>query len=155
MAFFPSAAYKLPLCPAPREPGGHAMERKLLQIAFAIAGLVLVGFGLAGVFFGANFADLSGNVTMDSYFRFLKGMLLGIGLIYWSSIPEIERNGERILLVTFIRVLGAVPRLLAVIGHGEPTIGILVGLAGELIFAPLLWLWHSHVARVAQRGALT
>jgi Domain of unknown function (DUF4345) len=127
------------------------MERKLLQIAFAIAGLVLVGFGLAGVFFGANFADLSGNVVMDSYFRFLKGMLLGIGLVYWSSIPDIERHGERVALVTFILVLGAVPRLMA----GVPTIGILVGLAGELIFAPLLWLWHRHVAGVAQRSALT
>jgi hypothetical protein len=131
------------------------MERKLLQIVFTIAGLVLVGFGLAGVFFGADFADLSGNMVMDSYVRFLKGMLLGIGLVYWSSIPDIERHGERVSLVTFILVLGAVPRLLAVIGHGVPTIGILISLAGELIFAPLLWLWHRHVAAVAQRSALT
>jgi len=134
---------------------GHAMERKLLQIAFALAGLVLIGFGLAGVFFGAGFVDLSRNVEMDSYFRFLKGVLLGIGLIYWSSIPQIERHGERISLVTFILVLGAVPRLIAVIGHGVPTIGILISLAGELIVAPLLWLWHQHVTGVAQRGALT
>ena len=131
------------------------MERKLLQIAFALAGLVLIGFGLAGVFFGAGFVDLSRNVEMDSYFRFLKGVLLGIGLIYWSSIPQIERHGERISLVTFILVLGAVPRLIAVIGHGVPTIGILISLAGELIVAPLLWLWHQHVTGVAQRGALT
>jgi hypothetical protein len=131
------------------------MERKLLQIAFAFAGLALVGFGLAGVFFGANFMDLTGNVIMDSYIRFLKGMLVAIGLIYWSSIPDIERHGERISLVTFILVLGAVPRLMAVIGHGVPTIGILVGLGGELIAAPLLWLWQRHVARVAQRRALT
>ena len=41
------------------------MERKLLQIAIAFAGLVLVGFGFAGVFFGANFLDLSSNVVMD------------------------------------------------------------------------------------------
>jgi hypothetical protein len=131
------------------------MERKLLQAAFALAGLVLVGFGLAGVFFGANFLDLSGNVVMDSYIRFLKGMLLAIGLVYWSAIPDIERHGERIALVTFILVLGAVPRLIAVIGHGVPTIGILVSLAGELIAAPLLWLWQRRVAGVAQRGALT
>jgi hypothetical protein len=131
------------------------MERKLLQIAFAFAGLVLVAFGLAGVFFGANFLDLSGNVVMDSYIRFLKGMLLAIGLIYWSSIPDIERHGERIALVTFILVLGAVPRLMAVIGHGVPTIGILVSLTGELIVAPLLWLWQRHVAGVALRCALT
>jgi len=131
------------------------MERKLLQIAFALAGLTLVGFGLAGVFFGAAFMDLSGDVVMDSYIRFLKGMLLAIGLVYWSSIPDIERHGERISLLTFILVLGAVPRLMAVIGHGVPTIGILVGLVGELIFAPLLWFWQRHVARVAQRGVLT
>lgn len=131
------------------------MERKLLQVAFALAGLVLVGFGLAGVVFGAAFMDLSGNVVMDSYIRFLKGMLLAIGLVYWSSVPDIERRSERISLVTFILVLGAVPRLMAVIGHGVPTIGILIGLAGELIFAPLLWLWQGRVARVAQRGALT
>jgi len=131
------------------------MERKLLQIAFALAGLALIGFGLAGVFFGASFMDLSGNVVMDSYIRFLKGMLLALGLIYWSSIPDIERHGERISLITFVLVLGAVPRLMAVIGHGVPTIGILIGLAGELIVAPLLWLWQRRVIRAAQRGALT
>jgi hypothetical protein len=131
------------------------MERKLLQIAFACAGLALVGFGVAGVIFGANFMDLTGNVVMDSYIRFLKGMLLAIGLIYWSAIPDIDRHGERISLVTFILVLGAVPRLMAVIGHGVPTIGILVGLGGELIAAPLLWLWQRHIASVALRRALT
>ena len=131
------------------------MERKLLQIAFASAGLVLVGFGLAGVFFGATFMDLSGNVVMDSYIRFLKGTLLAIGLVYWSSIPDIERHGERISLITFILVLGAVPRLMAVIGHGVPTIGIIISLIGELIVAPLLCLWQRHVARVALRSVLT
>lgn len=131
------------------------MERKLLQFAFALAGLVLVVFGLAGVFFGASFMELSGNVMMDSYIRFLKGMLLAIGLIYWWSVPDIERHGERIAIVTFILVLGAVPRLIAVIGHGVPTIGILVGLTGELIVAPLLWFWQRHVARTAQRNAPT
>src|SRR5260370_32606673 len=34
---------------------GRAMERKLLQIAFALPGFLLVPFGLAGVFFRANF----------------------------------------------------------------------------------------------------
>jgi|GraSoi2013_115cm_1033766.scaffolds.fasta_scaffold465439_2 hypothetical protein len=32
------------------------MERKLLQIAFVLAGLVLGGFGLAGVLFGVSSA---------------------------------------------------------------------------------------------------
>src|SRR5712692_8065816 len=104
------------------------MERKLLQIAVAAAGLAGVCLGLTGVLFGTMYADLSGNVVMDSYIRFLKGMLLAIGLIYWSSIPDVEHHGERIALVTFILVLGAVPRLMAVISHGVPTIGIVVSL---------------------------
>ena len=131
------------------------MERTLLQIAVAVAGLAGVGLGLTGVVFGTLDADLTGDVVLDSYVRFLKGMLLAIGLVYWWSIPDIERHGERISLVTFILVLGAVPRLMTVIGHGVPTIGIMIGLAGGLIFAPLLWFWQRRVALVAQRSALT
>jgi hypothetical protein len=34
-------------------------------------------------------------------------------------------------------------------------VGLMIDLAGELIFAPLLWLWQRHVARVALRRALS
>jgi hypothetical protein len=46
-------------------------------------------------------------------------------------------------------------RLLAVVSHGVPTMGILFGLAGQLIVVPLLWLWQRHVASVAKRTAIT
>ena len=101
------------------------MERKLLQIAVAFAGLVGVGFGLAGVVFGTAFVDIFDDGAIDSSVRFFKGMLLAIGLIYWSCIPDIERRGERMSLVTFILVCGAASRLMAVIGHGVATLGIL------------------------------
>jgi Domain of unknown function (DUF4345) len=131
------------------------MERKLLQIAVAAAGLAGVCLGLTGVLFGTMHADLSGDVVMDSYVRFLKGMLLAIGLIYWSCIRQIEQRGNRISLVTLILVFGTLSRLLSVIGHGVPTVGIMCNLIVGLIFVPLLWLWQRHVARVAQQGAVT
>jgi hypothetical protein len=131
------------------------MERKLLQIAVAIAGLAGVGLGLTGVLFGTLYADLSGDVVLDSYVRFLKGALLAIGLIYWSCIPQIEHRGDRISLVTFILVFGTLSRLLSVVGHGVPTVGIMSNLVAGLIFVPLLWLWQRHVARVAQHDAVT
>ena len=56
------------------------MERTLLQIAVAVAGLAGVGLGLTGVVFGTLDADLSGDVVLDSYVRFLKGMLLAMHL---------------------------------------------------------------------------
>jgi hypothetical protein len=131
------------------------MQRKLLQIAVAIAGLAGVGVGLTGVLFGTMYADLSGDVVLDSYVRFLKGVLLAIGLIYWSCIPQIERRGERIALVTFILVFGTLSRLLTVIGHGVPTLGLIGNLVTGLILVPLLWLWQRHVAHAAQRAILT
>jgi hypothetical protein len=131
------------------------MERTLLQIAVAVAGLAGVSLGLVGVVFGTLYADLSGDVVLDSYVRFLKGMLLAIGLIYWSCIPRIDRCGDRISLVTFILVAGTLARLMSVIGHGVPTVGIMSNVIAGLIFVPLLWLWQRRVARVAQRGAVT
>jgi hypothetical protein len=131
------------------------MERTLLQIAVAVAGLAGVGLGLTGVVFGTLYADLSGDVVLDSYVRFLKGTLLAIGLIYWSCIPKIDRCGDRISLVTFILLAGTLARLMSVIGHGVPTVGIMSNLIAGLIFVPLLWLWQRHVAGVAQRGAVT
>jgi hypothetical protein len=93
--------------------------------------------------------------VLDSYDRFLKGVLLAIGLIYLSCVPQIERRGDRIALVTFILVCGTLSRLLTVIGHGVPTLGIIGNLVTGLILVPLLWLWQRHVARLAQQSALT
>ena len=131
------------------------MERRLLQIAVAIAGLIGVVLGLTGVLFGTLHADLSDDVVLDSYVRFGKGVLLAIGLIYWSSIPQIERHGDRIAMITLILVFGSLSRLLSLAGHGVPTLGILSNLIAGLVFVPLVWLWQRHVASVAQRGALT
>src|SRR5881227_3034068 len=131
------------------------MQRKLLQMFVAIAGLIGVGFGLAGVVFGTAFVDIFDDGAIDSSVRFYKGMLLAIGLAYWSCIPEIERRGERMSLVTFILVCGAASRLMAVIGHGVANLGMVLSLIAGLILVPLLWLWQRHMEQQARRGAFT
>jgi hypothetical protein len=131
------------------------MERKLLQAAVAVAGFAGVALGLTGVLFGTMHADLSGDVVMDAYVRFGKGVLLAIGLIYWSCIPQIEQHGDRISLITLILLSGTLSRLISVTSHGVPTLGILLNLVAGLILVPLLWLWHRHIALKTRRGALT
>ncbi|WP_211912045.1 DUF4345 domain-containing protein [Tardiphaga alba] len=124
------------------------MERTLLQIALAIAGLVAILFGLTGVLFGTSLSGVATiGVTMEGYVRFIKGVLIAAGLIYWSAIPHVEKRGERIAVVSFILMFGAAGRLLAVIGHGFPTVGLLVSLIGELVVVPLIWLWHRRLVR--------
>ena len=131
------------------------MERKLLQATVAVAGFAGVFLGLTGVLFGTLYADLSGDVVLDGYVRFGKGVLLAIGLIYWSCVPQVERRGDRISLVTFILVFGTLSRLFSVVGHGVPTLGIVANLVAGLILVPLLWLWQRRVAAMAQRSAVT
>lgn len=124
------------------------MERRLLQIALAIVGLVAILFGVTGVFFGTSLSGVATiGVTMEGYVRFIKGVLIAAGLLYWSAIPQVEKRGERIAVVTFILMFGAAGRLLAVIGHGFPTVGLVVSLVGELVVVPMIWLWHRRFVR--------
>jgi hypothetical protein len=46
--------------------GDQAMERKLLQIAFGLAGLAAVGFGLAGLPVDTTLTGLSDDVVIDA-----------------------------------------------------------------------------------------
>jgi hypothetical protein len=125
------------------------LERRLLQIAVAIAGLVPVGAGLSGALRGATFLDVSATVSTDSHIRYLSGLLLGIGLAFWISIPNIERHAARFRLLAAIVVLGGCARLLALSDGGKPGPSMYFALAMELAVTPALFLWQQRVARAA------
>src|SRR5271154_6001977 len=57
----------------------RALERRLLQISVAIAGLVPVGGGLAGVIWGPSMLGETVQNPLDSHFRYLSGLLAAIG----------------------------------------------------------------------------
>jgi len=133
-------------------------HRRALQIAIAVAGLVPVGAGLAGVTMGLGFvggAGSSADVSLDSHFRYLSGLLLAIGLLFWSAIPRIERKGALIRALTLIVIVGGLSRLVSLIERGAPDDGMRFGMAMELIVTPLLCLWQRRVELAAQGGALS
>ena len=126
---------------------GPFSERRLLQAAVALAACVPLLGGLAGVVGGAR-AD---NAAFDSHYRYLSGLLVGIGLTFWSLVPRIEQNGRLIQALTLIVVLGGIARLLALALRGDP--GIMgLALAMELVVTPALCLWQARVARQHQPG---
>ena len=125
------------------------LERRLLQIAVAIAGLVPVGAGLSGALRGAAFLEVTTSVSTDSHIRYLSGLLLGIGLAFWISIPHIERHAARFRLLAAIVVLGGCARLLALTDGGKPGPGMYLALAMELVITPALLLWQQRIARAA------
>lgn len=129
----------------------HGTQKHILQLAVALGSLVPVGAGAAGVLLGPRMLGV-GIATpgdLDSHFRYLSGLLLGIGLAYASTIPRIETHGGRFRLLTLIVVTGGLARLLSVLEAGPPSRTMAAALVMELLVTPALWLWQWRVARQA------
>jgi len=130
-----------------------ATERRALQVAIAIGALVPITAGLAGVLLGAQMAGALAipegirAVSLDSHVRYLSGLLLGIGLAFWSFIPAIERRTREARLLTALVVIGGLARLYGVARGGWPSGPMTFGLTMELVVTPLLCLWQGRVAR--------
>ena len=122
-------------------------ERSLLQLCIGVAGIVPVAAGTAGILLGPEFVDAVVGVGADSHFRYLSGLLLGIGIGFWSTIPRIEANGERFRLLALVVVAGGLARLISLAAIGLPPVGMRIALAMELGVTPLLCLWQWRVSR--------
>ena len=118
-----------------------------LQIAIAIAGLVPVGAGLAGIWLGPALLDHASHATAaDSHFRYLSGLLLAIGLLFWSFIPSIATRGPAVRLLTAVVVTGGLARAIGFALHDPVILSNLLSLTMELGVTPLLCLWQAWVA---------
>jgi hypothetical protein len=127
-----------------------ARERRLLQAVIAVGGLVPVGAGLSGALRGLAFVGVTAampDLTLDSHFRYLSGLLLGIGLVFWWTIPTIERRSTLVRALTVVVFVGGLSRLFGLLAVGAPPAPMLFGLAMELVVTPVLCLWQARVAR--------
>ena len=120
-------------------------ERRLLQIAIAAAGLVPVSAGALGAL-RPELLDLAGPPHALTHAAYLSGLLLGIGLAFWSCVPAIETKSGRFALLTGIVVLGGLARLLTAIRLGVWSPLVTGPLAMELIVTPAVCLWQKRVA---------
>ncbi len=119
-----------------------------MQVAVALLALVPVAAGLAGALRGPAMVDgLAGTPSADSHMRYLSGLLLAVGVAWWSAVPAIERHGPRVRLLTALVVCGGFARLLGLVVVGVPSWPMLGGLAMELAVTPAVALWQARVAR--------
>jgi hypothetical protein len=121
-------------------------RRRALQVAVAIAGLVPVTAGLAGAF-DPTLLELAGSPQALSHAAYLSGLLLGIGVAFWSSIPAIETKSGRFALLAAIVILGGLARLFTAVRLGVWTPSVAWPLVMELGVTPALWLWQRRLAR--------
>lgn len=125
-----------------------------LRCAVILACVVPVGAGAAGVWLGPGFVSRGtvGPSDLDGHFRYLSGLLLGIGLGFLSTVPRIETHTARFRTLAAIVVLGGIGRLIGVAVHGIPSAPMMAALVMELGVTPALAVWQSRVAR-ASAGA--
>ena len=125
-------------------------QRGALRLAVALACLVPLSAGGAGVVLGSDFLRLpAGFVSADSHVRYLSGLLLGIGLGFAALIPRVEVQGQPFRLLTFIVFLGGLARLGGLFTTGVPDAPMLFGLGMELVITPALCWWQSRVQAAA------
>jgi hypothetical protein len=128
------------------------IEKRLLQIAIAVVGLIPVSAGMWGGLHGLAMFGYWGNVDVDSHFRYLSGLLLAIGVAYWTTIPDIERQGARFSLLTMIVVAGGFFRAIGMLADGSPGPVMSAALLVELFVTPMVYLWQVRIARLASAG---
>ncbi|MDP1747968.1 MAG: DUF4345 domain-containing protein, partial [Reyranella sp.] len=116
------------------------MEKRALQISIVIAALLPVVAGLWGIMQDAPDGAWTGN-----HRRYLSGLLLAIGLGYWSAIPEIETMATRLRLLTALVAVGGLARLLGLALGDALTLPVASALIMELLVAPLLCLWQVRI----------
>ncbi len=123
------------------------VEGVLLRAVVVVAGLVPVGAGLAGIVEGGAMTGHAADPALDSHVRYLSGLLLAIGVAFWSTVPAIERRRARFRLLTAIVVTGGLGRLFGAALHGWPPGSMAFGLAMELVVTPALCVWQSRIGR--------
>lgn len=125
------------------------IEIRTLQVVVGIGSLVPIAAGGAGVVLGPGFLSGHGVVSadLDGHFRYLSGLLLGIGFAYLSAVPRIETRRPRFLLLAGLVVLGGLARLLSVLVQGTPSPSMIFALIMELAVTPAITLWQMRIAR--------
>ena len=128
------------------------LSLRCLQCVIALLALIPISAGTAGMIFGAQAFTrthlvITELLALDSHTRYLSGLLLGIGLAFWSTIPDIAHKTEVFRILTSIVFIGGLARLGGVLSQGIPGWAMLVGLAMELIVTPLLCVWQSTLSK--------
>jgi hypothetical protein len=122
--------------------------KRSLQIVLAILSLIPLGFGVLGVVYGvARFAPLDATLApLDSRYRFLSAIYVGIGVLIWRIIPAVERHGWLVSTIVTAIFCGGLARIYSATLTGETPPMMIAATALELA-APVLILWRRAVAK--------
>jgi Domain of unknown function (DUF4345) len=126
--------------------------KRLLQVVLAVLSLLPLTFGALGIVSGANRLMPGGMVSanLDSQFRFLSAWYLGLAVLAWWMLPQIEKHTVLFRIICGTVFLGGVARLFSFSACGMPDTRFMIVMAIELLF-PLLIPMQAMVAGQAMK----
>ena len=127
------------------------MERAALQIAVGVAAVVPVTTGVLGAL-RPHSLSLAGTPSSLTHAAYLSGLLVGIGLGFWSLIPSIERQQRNFTLLTAVVVIGGLARAFAALKLGAWSPSVFLPLTMELGVTPMLCLWQRRISKITANG---
>jgi hypothetical protein len=87
------------------------IEARLLRIAVVVACMVPISAGGAGVLLGPAMIGIdNASIAADSHYRYLSGLLLGIGILFLTTVPRIDTSTARFRLLAIIVIIGGLGR---------------------------------------------
>jgi hypothetical protein len=126
---------------------------RLLPFAVAAGAVVPLAAGLAGVVQGLGFVGAGpGPAEAESHFRYLSGLLLGLGCGFAWCALALPRRGQVFTVLCGVVVLGGLGRLLGLALGPPPPWPHLFGMGMELVVTPALWLWARAASQNASDG---
>ena len=128
-------------------PAARRIETLCLQAVVAVACVVPLFGGAAGMIMGAHMLGGAADPGLDSHVRYLSGLLFAVGIAFASTIPRIATQTARFRLLTLIVVCGGVARLAGFALAGVPPVGMRLALVMELVVTPALCLWQASLSR--------
>jgi hypothetical protein len=108
---------------------------------------VLLGPGMFGVDTATGAAD--------SQYRYLSGLLFGIGILFLTTVPRIETSTARFRLLAIIVIVGGLGRLSGIMLNRDVDVSSLFALGMELGVTPTFLLWQARVAARRRRADRT
>lgn len=119
-----------------------------LQIALAVLSLIPLTFGALGLVYGVGrfLPPDAAAAPLDSQYRFLSAVYVGLGILIWRIIPSIEKHGWIVSTVVAGIFVGGLARIYSAHLFGVAPPAMIAATCLEL-GSPLLILWQRAVSR--------
>ena len=131
-------------------------ERRLFQITVLLASIVPIAAGGRGALIGSAMIHGASSAPpdLDSHFRYLSGLLLGIGLAFVWAVLRLEQRVGLLLALGLVVMVGGLSRAFGAFEQGAPGTAHRFALVMELVVVPALLLWLGRLERITGNSAL-